>query len=144
MLEFFEQYGPLIAGYIISAGALAVAVYSIITSFGLGKKVNKKTISLEQQIQITRQGIIEAFKSAKLPNEIRLSISTKVEEILTLATDKIIETIKKNEATRTAANLMILKILNYTAASSKLTDEERQQIEDILKVLTEEDNTVNI
>ena len=144
MLEFFEQYGPLIAGYIISAGALAIGIYSIITSFGLGKKVNKKTISLEQQIQITRQGIIEAFKSAKLPNEIRLSISTKVEEILTLATDKIIETIKKNEAIRTAANLMILKILNYTAASNKLTDEERQQIEDILKVLTEEDNTVNI
>ena len=144
MLEFFEQYGPVIAGYIISAGALAIGVYSIITSFGLGKKVNKKTISLEQQIQITRQGIIEAFKSAKLPNEIRLSISTKVEEILTLATDKMIETIKKNEAIRTAANLMVLKILNYTAASNKLTDEERQQIEDILKVLTEEDNTINI
>ena len=144
MLEFFEQYGPVIAGYIISAGALATGVYSIITSFGLGKKVNKKTISLEQQIQITRQGIIEAFKSAKLPNEIRLSISTKVEEILTLATDKMIETIKKNEAIRTAANLMVLKILNYTAASNKLTDEERQQIEDILKVLTEEDNTINI
>lgn len=144
MLEFFEQYGPVIAGYIISAGALAIGIYSIITSFGLGKKVNKKTISLEQQIQITRQGIIEAFKSAKLPNEIRLSISTKVEEILTLATDKMIETIKKNEAIRTAANLMVLKILNYTAASNKLTDEERQQIEDILKVLTEEDNTINI
>ena len=144
MLEFFEQYGPVIAGYIISAGALAIGIYSIITSFGLGKKVNKKTISLEQQIQITRQGIIEAFKSAKLPNEIRLSISTKVEEILTLATNKMIETIKKNEAIRTAANLMVLKILNYTAASNKLTDEERQQIEDILKVLTEEDNTINI
>lgn len=144
MLEFFEQYGPLIAGYIISAGALAIGIYSIITSFGLGKKVNKKTISLEQQLQITRQGIIEAFKSAKLPNEIRLSVITKVEEILTLATDKIIETIKKNEAIRTTANLMILKILNYTAASNKLTDEERQQIEDILKVLTEEDNTINI
>lgn len=144
MLEFFEIYGPIIAGWIISIGGCATGLYAIIRCFRLGKKVDTTTLSLEKQVQITRQGIIEAFKSAKIPNEIRLSISTKVEEVLNLATNKIIEVIKKNEAVRTTANLMILKILNYTAASNKLTEDERKQIEDILKVLTDEDNTINI
>lgn len=144
MLEFFAQYGPYIVSAIIGAGGLAGAIYNIRKCFKLGKKVDLTTADLQKQMQITRKGIVEAFKSAKLPNEIKLSISTKVEEILTQARDKIIDIVKKNEAARTAANLMILKILKFTAASNKLTEDEQKQIEDILKVLDEEDNTVNI
>lgn len=144
MLEFFAEYGPAIVSGIIGAGGLAGAIYNIVKCFKLGKKIDTTTVSLENQMQITQKGIVEAFKSAKLPNEIRLSISTKVEEILNQATDKIIDVVKQNEAIRTAANLMVLKILNYTAASNKLTEDERKQVEDILKVLTDEDNTISI
>ena len=144
MLEFFAQYGPYIVSGIISAGALAGAIYNIRKCIKLGKKVDTTTIDMQKQMQISREAIVEAFKTAKLPNEIRLNIITKVEEILVQARDTIIETIKQNEAIRTTSNLLILKILKFTAASNKLTEDEQQQIEDILKLLSDEDTTIKI
>lgn len=144
MLGFIELYGPAIIAGIIGAGGLAGAIYNIVKCFRLGKKVDKATCSLERNMEITREGIVEAFKSAKLPNEIKLSISTKVDEVLSQARDKIIEEVKKNEALRTNMMAMILQILSYTAASNKLTEDEKKKIEDLLKLLSEDTTTINI
>ena len=144
MLGFIELYGPAIIAGIIGAGGLAGAIYNIVKCFKLGKKVDKATCSLEKNIEITREGVVEAFKSAKLPNEIKLSITTKVEEILVQARDLLIEEVKKNEMLRTNMMAMILKVLSFTAASNKLTNDEKQQIEDMLKLMSEDTTTINI
>lgn len=144
MLEFFAQYGPAIAGGIIGAGALAGAIYNIKKLFKLNKKVDAQSLSFDKQIEVTREGIVEAFKSAKLPNEIKLSITTKVDEVLSKARDTIIDEVKKNEAIRTTMMMLILKILSFTAASSKLTEDEKKQIEDMLKLIDVEDSTINL
>lgn len=144
MLGFLEIYGPALISGIIGAGGLAGAIYNIVKCFKLGKKVDKATCSLEKNIEITREGVVQAFKSAKLPNEIKLSITTKVEEVLSQARDKLIEEVKKNEALRTTMMAMILKVLSFTAASNKLTDDEKKQIEDMIKQINVEDNTINI
>ena len=144
MLEFLEAYGPALISGIIGAGGLAGAIYNIVKCLKLGKKVDKATCSLEKNMEITREGIVEAFKSAKLPNEIKLSITTKVEDILSQARDAIITEVKKNEALRTTMMAMILKVLSFTAASNKLTDDEKKQIEDMIKQINVEDNTINI
>lgn len=144
MLGFIELYGPAIIAGIIGAGGLAGAIYNIVKCFKLGKRVDKATCSLEKNMEITREGVIEAFKSAKLPNEIKLSITTKVEEVLGQARDMLIEEVKKNEAVRTSMMTMILKILSFTAASNKLTDDDKKQIEDMLKLLSEDITTINI
>lgn len=144
MLGFLEIYGPALIAGIIGAGGLAGAIYNIVKCFKLGKKVDKATCSLEKNIEITREGVVEAFKSAKLPNEIKLSITTKLEEILGQARDMLIKEVKKNEALRTAMMAMILKVLSFTAASNKLTDDEKKKIEDMVKMIDEDTTTINI
>ena len=144
MLEFFAQNGLAIVGIIIGAGSLAGAIYNIRKCFKLGKKIDTSNSTHEQEIQITKEAILEAFKSAKLPSEIKLSISNKIEEILGQVRDAIIEEFKKNESVRTVATLLVLKILKFSQASSKLTDDEKNQIEDLLKLITEDDATIEI
>jgi len=144
MLEFFSQHGTAIAGVIIGIGSLAGAFYNIRKLFKLNKKVDAQSLSFDKQIEITREGIVEAFKSAKLPNEVKLSVVTKVEEVLGQARDTILAEIKKNEAMRTTMMMLVLKILSFTAASSKLTDDEKKQIEDMVKLISNEDSTINL
>lgn len=144
MLGLIETYGPFIISGIISVGALAGAIYNIRKCIKLGKKIDTTAISLEKNAEITRAGIVEAFKSAKLPNEIRLSLSTKVEEVLNQATNKIIEIVTMNEAQRTNMTAMALKILSYTAAANKLTEDEKLQIEDLLKLIEDDTTIINI
>ena len=144
MLGFLEVYGPAMIAGIIGAGGLAGAIYNIAKCVKLGKKVDTTAISLEKNMEITREGIVQAFKSAKLPNEIKLSITTKVEVVLSQARDMLIEEVKKNEALRTSMMAMILRVLSFTAASNKLSDDEKKQIEDMLKLMSEDNNTINI
>lgn len=144
MLEFLAQYGPALIAGVIGAGGLAGAIYNIRKCFKLGKKIDTTSCSLEKNMEITREGIVEAFKSAKLPSEIKLSISTKVEEILGQVRDTIITEFKKNEATRSAAMLLVLKILSFSQASNKLTEDEKNKINDLLKLITDEDATIEV
>ena len=51
---------------------------------------------------------------------------------------------KENEQTRDLIMISILKILNFTAASNKLTEDEKKQIDDLIKQITDEDNTIDI
>lgn len=144
MLDFIAQYGPYLVSGILGLGALAGAVYNIRKCFKLGKKVDTVTLDLQKQIEITREGIVEAFKTAKLPNEIKLSLTNKVDDMLVKVRDAIIVEFKKNEGMRTTMMMMCLKILSFTHASDKLTDEEKKQIEDMMKLITDTDATINI
>lgn len=144
MLEFIAQHGPDIISAILGLCGLIVGVHNVVKCFKMGKKIDTTTVSLETNIQLVKDGIVEAFKSAKLPNEIRLSISTKIEEVLGQARDMLLEEFKKNEAMRTCMMVMILKILSFTAASNKLTEDEKKEIEDLLKLMSEDTTTINI
>ena len=144
MLEFFQTYGPSIFAGILGAGSLASAIVALCNVFKINKKVNKETKTVDEKIQITQDGIVKAFQTAKLPNEIKLSLMTQVKDVLTEARDKIIEEVKKNEQLRTNMMMLILKILNFTAASNKLTEDEKKQIEDMIKLISNEDSTIEI
>lgn len=144
MLEFLAQHGPDIISAILGLGGLIVGVHNVVKCFKMGKKIDTTTVSLETNIQVIKDGIVEAFKSAKLPSEIKLSISNKLEEILGQVRDTVITEFKKNEASRTMIMLLILKILRFSQASSKLTDEEKNKVDDLLKLITEEDATIEL
>ena len=144
MLEFFQTYGPSIFAGILGAGSLASAIVALRNVFKINKKVNKETKTVDEKIQITQDGIVKAFQTAKLPNEIKLSLITQVKDVLTEARDKIIEEVKKNEQLRTNMMMLILKILSFTAASNKLTEDEKKQIEDMIKLISNEDSTIEV
>ena len=140
MLEFLAQHGPSIISAVLGIAGMMVGVYNVIKCFKMGKKIDTTTVSLETNIQVIKDGIVEAFKSAKLPSEIKLSISNKLEEILGQVRDTVITEFKKNEAARTMIMLLILKILRFSQASSKLTDEEKNKIKERAKSGTKDED----
>jgi len=144
MLDFLAQYGAQILTALVALGSLVGSVYGILKVFQTGKKVDIVNKTTDEKIQITRDGIVEAFKSAKIPTEWKVTISKQFDEKLTSLRDEVISILKNSETARTGAIIMILKILNYTAASNKLTEDDKTKIADMVKLITDEDATLDI
>lgn len=144
MLEFFAQHGPAILAGMTAIGSLAASITGLVKVFKTNQKINAEQAKTQTEIQITREGIIEAFKAAKIPNEWKVTVSKQVEAYLTKFRDEFITMFKENEQTRDLIMISILKILNFTAASNKLTEDEKKQIDDLIKQITDEDNTIDI
>ena len=144
MLEFFAQHGPAILAGMTALGSLVASITGLVKVFKTNQKINADQAKTQTEIQITREGIIEAFKAAKIPNEWKVTVSKQVEAYLTKFRDEFITMFKENEQTRDLIMISILKILNFTAASNKLTEDEKKQIDDLIKQITDEDNTIDI
>ena len=144
MLEFFAQHGPAILAGMTALGSLVASITGLVKVFKTNQKINAEQAKTQTEIQITREGIIEAFKAAKIPNEWKVTVSKQVEAYLTKFRDEFITMFKENEQTRELIMISILKILNFTAASNKLTEDEKKQIDDLIKQITDEDNTIDI
>ena len=144
MLEFFFLYGPAILAGMTALGSLVASITGLVKVFKTNQKINAEQAKTQTEIQITREGIIEAFKAAKIPNEWKVTVSKQVEAYLTKFRDEFITMFKENEQTRDLIMISILKILNFTAASNKLTEDEKKQIDDLIKQITDEDNTIDI
>lgn len=144
MIEFLEAHGATIVAILTAAAGLFTAVYNMTKVFKINKKVDTNAESTKQDIQITRDGIIEAFKTAKIPTEWKISVSNQVNTILTQWRDEFIAILKESETTRDEIMTMILKILAFTAASNKLTDEEKAKIDELIKSISEKDSTIDI
>lgn len=144
MLEFFAQHGPAILAGMTAIGSLVASITGLVKVFKTNQKINAEQAKTQTEIQITREGIIEAFKAAKIPNEWKVTVSKQVEAYLTKFRDEFITMFKENEQTRDLIMISILKILNFTAASNKLTEDEKKQIDDLIKQITDEDNTIDI
>ena len=137
MLEFFQNYGADILALIVAIGSMATCIAQVIKARNLSKESR-------QEIQITREGIVQAFQKAKIPTEWKIDVSKQIDKKLQEFADKLISIVKEHEEVRDLATLGILKILNYTAASNKLSAEEKAQIEEIIAKISEEDKTVDI
>lgn len=144
MLEFFAQHGPAILAGMTALGSLVASITGLVKVFKTNQKINAEQAKTQTEIQITREGIIEAFKAAKIPNEWKVTVSKQVEAYLTKFRDEFITMFKENEQTRDLIMISILKILNFTAASNKLTEDEKKQIDDLIKQISDEDNTIDI
>lgn len=144
MIEFLEVHGATIVAILTAAAGLFTAVYNMTKVFKINKKVDTNAENTKQDIQITRDGIIEAFKIAKIPTEWKISVSNQVNTILTQWRDEFIAILKESETTRDEIMTMILKILAFTAASNKLTEEEKAKIDELIKSISEKDSTIDI
>lgn len=144
MLEFFAQHGPAILAGMTALGSLVASITGLVKVFKTNQKINAEQAKTQTEIQITREGIIEAFKAAKIPNEWKVTVSKQVEAYLTKFRDEFITMFKENEQARDLIMISILKILNFTAASNKLTEDEKKQIDDLIKQISDEDNTIDI
>lgn len=140
MQEFINNYGAIIISIITFIGALATAIATMRNGIVANKKISK----LNNDIQITQNGIVEAFKKAKISPELKLSISSKVDTILNEWANKSLKLIQDNEELRTKLAVANTKILSYTAAFNKLSNEEKAEINSLINEVTEKDITIEV
>ena len=144
MLEFFTNYGADLTAILVAVGGIIVTAYNTANIFVNNRKVRKDLTAAQEAVKITQDGIVEAFKIAKIPNELKVSLSKQVDTKLNEWQDKVIKLLEKYQSQLLETNLMMLKILSYTAASNKLTDEDKARLEDFTKRITGEDQTIEV
>ena len=144
MLEFLSNHGVEITAIITALGGAIGAVVSLIQVFKNNRKINKNNELTKQDIKITREGIVEAFKSAKIPNEWKISVSTQVNKMLVNFRDEFIKLYKENAEMSNKLLAISAKVLSFTAASEKLTADEKKQLQDLILLLNKEDYTIDI
>lgn len=144
MLEFFELYGPSILAAIVSAGGAITAVCATIKLFKSEKRIKAENAQMQEDVKITREGIVEAFKKSKIPTELRLSISKQVDEKLEAWAEKFLIMFKEHEELRTKLAVANTQILAFTAAFNKLSPEEQTEINELIKQITDGDKVIEV
>lgn len=144
MLEFLSSHSVEITAIITALGGAIGAIVSLIQVFKNNRKINKNNELTKQDIKITREGIVEAFKSAKIPNEWKISVSTQVNKMLVSFRDEFIKLYKENAEMSNKLLAISAKVLSFTAASDKLTADEKKQLQDLILLLNKEDYTIDI
>lgn len=144
MLEWIESYGPMIVALITALSGLCVSVYNIKRTLKMGKKVDENVMNTQRGIQITQQGIIEAFKTAKIPTEWKIDVSNKIDSTLSAWKQDMLAEFNTKQTQTNQMLLLALTILSNTAASGKLTDEQQAQLNELIKRVQESDKTVTL
>lgn len=148
MLDFLAKYGPdILAGVIAVCGAVT-SVCAVVKMWKSEKRIKATMKTNEEQtredIAITREGIVQAFKQAKIPTDIKVDISKQVYKILNEFEEKMLEMFREQEQIRTGLVLFCTKIMANTAAYNKLTDTEKEALEQLMKQINEQDKIVEI
>ena len=144
MLEWFTQYGPIILTAITSVGSAASAVYAVGKVFKLGKTIKKNSTETTEQIKITQAGIVEAFKTAVVPTEWKISVSSQIATQLTEWKNEFLAELEKREKQRTDYLVCSLKILSNTKAYDALSKDDQIRTTDLIKSVDEEYCTIDI
>ena len=144
MLDFIAEYGPIILTGLSTLGTAAGVIYSIGRRFKIGSKLNKTIEETNDKIQITQEGIIEAFKQVKIPSEWKISISSQVDKKLNDFTETFMKQYQENEAEKYLMVYLCLKILANTAAANKLSEEDKAKLKSILDEVDEANKTIDV
>ena len=144
MLDFIAEYGPIILTGLSTLGTAAGVIYSIGRSFKIGSKLNKTIEETNNKIQITQEGIVEAFKQVKIPSEWKISISSQVDKKLNYFTETFMKQYQENEATKYLMIYLCLKILANTAAANKLSEEDKAKLKSMLDEVDEANKTIDV
>lgn len=144
MLEFFQIYGPSILAAIVAAGGAITSVCATIKLFKSEKRIKAENAQMQEDVKITREGIVEAFKKSKIPTELRWSISKQVDEKLEAWAEKFLIMFKEHEELRTKLAVANTQILAFTAAFNKLSPEEQTEINELIKQITDGDKVIEV
>lgn len=144
MFEFFTNYGADIVALVVGVGGALTATMATVRAFKTEKRLVRNEQETNEKITVTREGIVNAFKTAKISPELKINISKQVDAVMNKWLTKIVEVVKDNEGLRTDLAWLNAKILANTAAYNKLTEEEKNRINVILLKIDEDDRTIDV
>lgn len=143
MLDFLTRYGAdILAGVIAVCGAVT-SVCAVVKMWKSEKRIKKTEEQTREDIAVTQQGIIQAFKQAKIPNDLKVDLSNQVIKLFTNFENKVLEMFREQEKIRTGLVLFCTKIMANTAAYNKLTDTEKEALDQLMKQINEQDKIVD-
>ena len=132
MVEWLEAHSASILAVIMSLCGSITSIETLIKSLNFITTLKSELAALKKDIQITREGIVEAFKEAVIPSEIKVDISKQVNKILNSAMSEFKAILINNQETMAKMMVYMLKIMKNTAAYNKLTDEEKQELNNLV------------
>lgn len=144
MLDFLETYFVDILAFLVACTGAIGTVFSSVKAVKTFKDVKALKAKTVEDIQITQDGIVNAFKLAKIPNELKVSISEQVDTKLETWAAKFLTMFEQHEKMRTELAAANTKILAYTAAFNKLSEEEKARINELIKLITDKDKIVEV
>lgn len=144
MIEFLSKHGEEILCVIIQIAGYIATIVAFVKMLKSEKRVKTFMIEGKQDIIITREGIVEAFKTAKINPEIKISIAKQVDAKLSEWKQEFMSMYKKSEESRTKLTLYVAKIMSNTAAYNKLSDAEKEEGNRLMKEIVEDDGLVEV
>ena len=144
MLEWFEVYGPTILTAITALGSAAGVTVALGKIFKLVKFVKASKAETQEQIKITQAGIVEAFKTAVVPTEWKISVSSQIATQLTDWKQELFAEFDRREKRRDEISVYSLKILSHTKAYDALSKDDQIRTTDLIKSVDEEYCTIDI
>ena len=139
-LEWIEANAELIGlicSVIIGVCGAAAAITSLIKAWKVGKISTAQYNELKGEIGITREGIVEAFKTVKFPTNWKVDLSKKVETKFDELSNKLYTKLATDDAAKTRLIIFMAKIMANTAAYNKLADDEKEELNSLLTVVNE-------
>lgn len=140
MIEWLEANAPGILAVVMTLCGNITSISTLIKSLNFITTIKSELNSLRKDIQVTREGVVEAFKEAVIPGEIKIEISKQVNKILSDSMQEFKEILVNNQETMAKMMVYMLKIMKNTAAYNKLTDEEKS----LLNTLISNDTIIEI
>lgn len=131
-MDSFQELFTYILTLSISGVSLVTILGVIIYIVKFGRKVFKKLKQNEENIDVTKKQIEDAFKEAVLPKTVKLDVSSKIEKPIQEGLKTIREDNKESLKNLKDELTLILKILNQFTHVKKLSDEDREKIDDIV------------
>lgn len=124
---------------ILSILGISFGGVSVAGLIGLGIGFLKSRHSDKKQASITKTSIEEGFKSAVLPQKIKLDISEKIEKPIQEAMTKLTQLVEDSIKKMDEDLILILKILNEFTHVKKLSEEDQEKIAEIISnIIVEE------
>lgn len=107
---------------------LANVIYCVKSIHRAAKKAKNDKDEFQKQLNVSKEYIENAFKSAVLPQKIKLDVSSKIEKPIKEGLEKMEENQKDYLSKIHEENVMILKILSKFTHVNKLTEEELDEL----------------